>query len=201
MFKQKNYIYIFRLIVIVSIFLPSIGASAAGNLRLENAVDNPPNPYATGEWKADVTITTVDQKSSGMSGKYEIPSCVDNVLVSTLSNSSKMAFLTTKDEPGITKISVGKHIVSTYENEKCTNNSTTIDIKPNTIYIFEVPISDDKTIIRSNSSSISSKIPDQIVPSKSLETVRTGGLNFNLYFLILPLLLGIEIKKLASKIS
>jgi hypothetical protein len=84
-----------------------------------------------------VTITTIDNNLRGSGNRSEIPNCIDNVLVSTLSNSSKMAFLTTKDEPGINKISVGQHIISTYENEKCTTNSTTIDIKPNTWYIFE----------------------------------------------------------------
>lgn len=107
MFKKKNIIRIFRLIVITSILLPSVSASAAGNLRLANTNDNLPNPYSTGVWKADVVITTVDQNMSGKSGKYEIPSCIDNVLVSTLSNSSKMAFLTTSGEPGFTPITKG----------------------------------------------------------------------------------------------
>jgi hypothetical protein len=199
MFNKKNLIYLFRLIVIASILLPSVSASATGNLKLENKFDNFPGSYATGEFAADVHITTIDYNLRGTGFTAEIPSCIDNILVSTLSNSSRMAFLTTTNQDGITPITKGQHIISSYENGKCTSNSTTIDILPNTFYIYQIPISDENSITQNRSSAISSRILDQIIPSKSLETVRTGGLSFNLFFLILPVLCYFEIRKVVLK--
>jgi hypothetical protein len=201
MFKKKNIIRIFRLIVICSILLPSVSSSAAGNLRLSGKSDKYINPNETGEFRAEVQITTIDNKLKGTNSRIEIPVCIDSVLVSSMSNSSKMAFLTTSNIEGITPITIGQHIISTYEDGKCSSNSATIDIQPNTWYVYEVPISDEKAISQNRSSAISSRISNQIVPTKpllddTLKTVRTGGSSFDLLFLMLPVLCYLEIKKL-----
>jgi hypothetical protein len=52
-----------------------------------------------------------------------------------------MAFMTTSnDEPDLPKVTVGEHIVSSYDGAKCLDNGIKVDIKTNTWYVFEVPL-------------------------------------------------------------
>lgn len=151
------------------------------------------------QFNADVTITMTDRKLITGYSSAEIPTCIDNKLVSTLSNSSKMAFLTTTEDPSVPRITVGQHIISTYENDKCTDNSTTIDIQPNTWYIYEVPLADGKTQVNQSSPSIPTKIiQPKSEPKALLETVRTGGYNFNFGVLLILISSLLQIINLAK---
>lgn len=276
MFSKSNLVFLTKLILIISIFLPVVSVGAAGSIKLENKVENnattniftsldklcvngvfiseygdisnkvsgiqsyykgglinvQPGTYeikyptdsncssisvpklsipvlkfhryeaslsqnklilVKDELVPDVSITTIDRKLVTGYSSAEIPTCIDNKLVSTLSNSSKMAFLTTTEDPSVPKITVGQHIISTYENDKCTDNSTTIDIQPNTWYIYEVPLTDGKTQVYQSSS----EVPNKIIAPKSepkvlLETVRTGGFDLNYYFILILILISLE---------
>jgi hypothetical protein len=147
-------------------------------------------------YRGDVSITTIDQNivRDGYT-RVEVGSCMDNVLVSTLSDSSKMAFLTTTDEPGFPRVTVGEHVVSTYDGEKCTDISTTVDIKPNTWYVFEVPLDGSQQSVAQSSTAIKQEyIVESPDVGRGASTVRTGGYSLHSYnFLILLLIILLQV--------
>jgi hypothetical protein len=145
------------------------------------------------KFKEDISISIINKGFMYGKNDQAIASCIDNKLVSTLSNSSKTASLTTSDDPALPKITIGEHIISTYESGRCTDNSTTINIKPNTIYIYEA-LAMDVTSVSSNSSV--GNIDKIVAPKTVLETVRTGGSNLQFGYLVLVLIALVELRKI-----
>ena len=160
-----------------------------------NLVENDSNSFdltlKSDQYDGDVTITISDQNIAydGFT-RREVGSCLNNVLVSTLSQSSKMAFLTTTDEPGFPKVNVGENTISTYDGSKCTDNSTVVDIKPNMSYYLEIPTNDGKQRQITQSSIIQKTTYDQGDVGRGASTVRTGGYSiYNFSFILLAIIL------------
>jgi hypothetical protein len=142
-------------------------------------------------YDGDVAFTTIDNNIVyDGSTRREVGNCLDNVLVSTLSNSSKMAFLTTSDdEPDLPKVTVGEHIVSSFDGENCADNGIKVDIKPITWYVFEVPLDGSQQSVAQSSTAIKQEyIVESPDVGRGASTVRTGGYSLHSYnFLILLL--------------
>jgi hypothetical protein len=131
--------------------------------------------------------------------RNEVGSCLNNVLVSTLSQSSKVAFLTTTEEPGFPKVKIGENLISTYENDKCTDNSAIVDIKPNTSYYLEIqPNLTQSSILQS--STIQKKTYEQADVGRGASTIRTGGYSiYNFSFLPILIISLIQLFNLKTK--
>jgi hypothetical protein len=140
-------------------------------------------------YDGDVAFTTIDENITyDGNTRREVGNCLDDVLVSTLSNSSKMAFLTTSDdEPDLPKVTVGEHIISSYDGENCVDNGIKVDIKPNTWYIFEVPLEGSAQSVAQSSIAVKQEyIMESPDVGRGASTVRTGGyLLYSYNFLIL----------------
>jgi hypothetical protein len=169
-----------------------------------NLVKNNSNGYDLNlkldKYDGDVAFTTIDNNIVyDGSTRREVGNCLDNVLVSTLSQSSKMAFLTTSDdEPQLPKVTVGEHLVSSYDGEKCVENATKVDIKPNTWYIFEVPLNGSQMSITQRSIPSKTIFEDEMIvetdTGRGASTVRTGGYSvYNYNFLLILIIALIQL--------
>lgn len=140
-------------------------------------------------YDGDVTISITDQRVpyDGFTNQ-SIGSCVNNILVSTLSQSSKMAFLTTTGDPGFPKVEVGPNKISAYDGNKCTDISASINIEAGTSYYLEIPATNTQTsqILQSSTSLNQSTGINDI--GRGTSTIRTGG-NSNYYIAHLPIVL------------
>lgn len=149
------------------------------------------------KYDGDVQMTTTDNNIQyDGNTRGEVGNCLDNVLVSNLSQSSKMAFLTTSDdEPQFPKVTVGEHIVSSYDGTKCLDNGINVNIKPNTWYIFEVPLnSSAPSVVQSISNTKPENISSSIDNGRGASTIRTGGYSwYNYSFLVVVMISLIQI--------